>query len=71
MTILTKDELAVGDEVQHRTGGGMMIYVGQGQLGDALCEWRDGQSLKRDSFAYAALKRYEAPAPRGPAMFVV
>ncbi|MER9413659.1 hypothetical protein [Mesorhizobium sp. M0589] len=60
---MTEDELKEGDEVQHKTGRQKMIYVGKSQLGEALCEWTDpGGRAQRDSFSFAALKRYEKPA---------
>jgi uncharacterized protein YodC (DUF2158 family) len=60
--MMTKEELQVGDEVQHKTGKQKMIYVGEHQYGDALCEWTDATGKpQRDAFSYAALKRYEEP----------
>ncbi|MDO8838751.1 MAG: hypothetical protein Q7V31_07450 [Parvibaculum sp.] len=54
-----------GDEVQHKTGRIKMIYIGEGRSGEALCEWTDPSGKpQRDSFAYLALKKYEAPKRR-------
>lgn len=50
---------SVGDEVQHRTGGQKMIYTGESQLGEAICEWFDGRRRHQETFAYIALKKYE------------
>jgi len=59
---MTEDELEIGDEVQHKTGKIKMIYIGKHQYGDALCEWTDPNGKpQRDTFAYAALKKYEKP----------
>lgn len=55
-----EDELTVGDEVQHKTGGPKMIYTGKSQTGDAICEWFD-KGRRQDAFAFSALQRYEAP----------
>jgi len=60
---MEKAELNVGDEVQHKTGKIKMIYIGEGQYGGAFCEWTDPSGKpQRDTFAFAALKRYEKPA---------
>ncbi|MGO4642475.1 hypothetical protein AB4Z43_28970 [Mesorhizobium sp. 2RAF45] len=55
-------DLKEGDEVQHKTGKIMMIYIGESQFGEALCEWTDPSGKpQRDTFAYSALKRYTSP----------
>lgn len=60
---MAEHSFQVGDEVQHKTGKAKMIYVGESQLGEALCEWTDSSGHpQRASFAYAALKKYEKPA---------
>ena len=59
---MMKEDLQLGDEVQHKTGRQKMIYIGETQLGDALCEWTDPSGTpRRDGFAFAALKKYEPP----------
>ncbi len=60
---MTEPSFKVGDEVQHKTGTAKMVYVGDSQLGDALCEWTDASGHpQRASFAHAALKKYEKSA---------
>lgn len=59
--MVTKDELKEGDEVQHRSGGQKMIYVGESEIGEAICEWFDGKKRQSGSFPYIALKRFENP----------
>ncbi|MER9169640.1 hypothetical protein NKI12_20110 [Mesorhizobium australicum] len=62
---MAEDEFKKGD-VQHKTGKIMMIYIGESQVGDALCEWTDPSGkLQRDTFAYSALKKYQKPALGG------
>ncbi|TGU01274.1 hypothetical protein [Mesorhizobium sp. M5C.F.Ca.ET.164.01.1.1] len=63
---MAEHEFKEGDEVQHKTGKIKMIYIGDGQLGDALCEWTDPSGkAQRDTFAYSALKKYEGPSGSG------
>lgn len=66
-----KADFNVGDEVEHRTGGPMMIYTGESQLGEAICEWFDGRQRQKEVFAFSALKKYVAPAPSGPFIRVI
>lgn len=61
---MTEQDFHVGDEVQHRTGSQKMIYTGKSQLGEAICEWFDGTKRHQETFAFVALKRYEAPQGR-------
>lgn len=62
-------EFKVGDEVQHKTGKIMMIYVGDSQLGEVICEWTDHSGTPhRSTFSPAALKKYE---PRLPGVMVI
>jgi uncharacterized protein YodC (DUF2158 family) len=66
---MPESEFKVGDEVQHKTGKIMMVYVGDSQLGEAICEWTDPSgSPRRDKFAHAALKPY---SPRLPGIMVL
>lgn len=56
-----------GDEVQHKTGNTKMIYIGEGSMGEALCEWVDPSGKpQRDEFSYHALKKYEPPKKSRP-----
>jgi uncharacterized protein YodC (DUF2158 family) len=49
-----------GDEVQHKTGKIKMIYVGESQLGKAICEWVDPSGKPQsDTFSFVALQKYE------------
>lgn len=61
---MTEPIFKEGDEVQHKTGTTKMVYVGENELGQALCEWvdRDGHP-QTGSFAHAALKKYEKIQP--------
>lgn len=60
---MSDTEFSKGDEVQHKTGEIKMIYIGESQLGDAICEWVDPSGKpQRATFSRAALKKYEKPA---------
>ena len=61
---MSEDDFTPGDAVQHKTGGPKMIYIGEDQLGNAMCEWMDKGSRKQESVPYVALKKY-APPPIG------
>lgn len=67
----TEADFTVGDEVEHRTGGPKMIYTGESQLGEAICEWFDGRQRHQETFAFTALKKYSPPPLSGPSILVV
>lgn len=59
---MAEHDFKEGDEVQHKTGKIKMIYIGDSELGEALCEWTDPSGkAQRDSFSYSALKKYGSP----------
>lgn len=52
-----------GDEVQHKTGGPKMIYVGKHHMtGSAICNWMSNGHKESDTFSFAELKPYVEPA---------
>jgi uncharacterized protein YodC (DUF2158 family) len=51
-------EFEVGDEVQHKTGGPKMIFVGRDQIGQAICTWMAGDRKQTETFSEKELKRY-------------
>lgn len=54
-----EDPFEVGDAVEHKTGGPMMIYLGKDELGQCICTWMAGSKKQTDTFHSAELKPYE------------
>lgn len=67
----TADDFNVGDEVEHRTGGQKMIYTGESQVGEAICEWFDGRQRHQETFAFVALKKSAVSEAVGPSIMVI
>lgn len=67
----TKGDFNVGDEVEHKTGGPKMIYTGESQIGEAICEWFDGRQRRQDTFSFTALRKHQPPNYSGPSIFVI
>lgn len=56
----SKMQFELGQEVQHKTGGPKMIYVGE-QRGNALCSWMANGEKRTATFIHAELKPYQKP----------
>src|SRR5690625_2894951 len=56
---MDENDLKPGDLVRLKSGGPVMVYLGLGSLGDAVCDWFDGAERKRDGFSFASLERAE------------
>lgn len=59
---MSKDDFAPGEEVKHKSGGPKMIYTGEDEKGEAMCEWMDGATRKKESIPYAALTKFSPRA---------
>jgi len=53
-----------GEEVQHKTGGPKMIFVGTDMLGSAICNWMDGSQKRSETFDFSELKKYKPIEPK-------
>lgn len=63
---MAEESFKAGDAVKHKTGSQMMIYVGEDEIGRAICEWqgKDGKHMS-DTFSASALEKYVAPSLSG------